>query len=235
MSAEGSGLPVGEGWGIEGLTRMDVPEAVVRAEGERIMKEWEQEEKEFAEEQAKLQEKREKEEAEREAYEASDECKQRRAKAEQLLEDHFQCLRREFLRNHGARFGLPVPPPEPGDEPAPKAGGPDLRIADGLVDAPASYDEIETPWGTTPAPYETWPVPLPGAKPPADAMDTSEPEDDGDADDLLRHFAGRTDAPMDAAPMDAAPTDAAPMDAAPTSPKRRAKKDRKKKSKKART
>ena len=139
-------------------------------------------------------------------------------------------LRREFLRNHGARFGLPVPPPEPGDEPAPKAGGPDLRIADGLVDAPASYDEIETPWGTTPAPYETWPVPLPGAKPPADAMDTSEPEDDGDADDLLRHFAGRTDAPMDAAPMDAAP-----MDAAPTSPKRRAKKDRKKKSKKART
>ena len=81
----------------------------IREASERLLKEWKEEQKKAdaaeAQRQAELDEKN----REWTAYLNSPEYAQEQQKKRKQLEDAFQHLRRRFLREHGARFGLEVP------------------------------------------------------------------------------------------------------------------------------
>ena len=126
----------------------------IREASDRLLKEWKEEQKKAdaaeAQRQAELDEKN----REWTAYLNSPEYAQEQQKKRKQLEDAFQVLRRRFLREHGARFGLEVPPPsssddEDEDEPVSKRpfnpqGGAILEAASRVLadpDAPRSREE----------------------------------------------------------------------------------------------
>ena len=88
----------------------------IREASDRLLKEWKEEQKKAdaaeAQRQADLDEKN----REWTAYLNSPEYAAEQQKKRKQLEDAFQVLRRRFLREHGARFGLEVPPPSSSDD-----------------------------------------------------------------------------------------------------------------------
>jgi hypothetical protein len=88
----------------------------IREASERMLAEWKEEQKKAdaaeAQRQADLDEKN----REWTAYLQSPEYAAEQQKKRKQLEDAFQVLRRRFLREHGARFGLEVPPPSSSDD-----------------------------------------------------------------------------------------------------------------------
>ena len=126
----------------------------IREASDRLLKEWKEEQKKAdaaeAQRQAELDEKN----REWTAYLNSPEYAQEQQKKRKQLEDAFQVLRRRFLREHGARFGLEVPPPsssddEDEDEPVTKrppnpVGGAIMEAASRVLadpDAPRTREE----------------------------------------------------------------------------------------------
>ena len=93
----------------------DADEDITEA-SDRLLKEWKEEQKKAdaaeAQRQADLDEKQQ----EWTEYLNSPEYAQEQQKKRKQLEDAFQVLRRRFLREHGARFGLEVPPPSSSDD-----------------------------------------------------------------------------------------------------------------------
>ena len=88
----------------------------IREASERLLKEWKEEQKKADAAEAQRQAELDERNAEWTAYLQSPEYAAEQQKKRKQLEDAFQVLRRRFLREHGARFGLEVPPPSSSDD-----------------------------------------------------------------------------------------------------------------------
>jgi hypothetical protein len=88
----------------------------IREASDRLLKEWKEEQKKADAAEAQRQADLDEKQREWTAYLNSPEYAQEQQKKRKQLEDAFQYLRRRFLREHGARFGLEVPPPSSSDD-----------------------------------------------------------------------------------------------------------------------
>ena len=88
----------------------------IREASDRLLKKWKEEQKKADAEEAQRQEDLDEKQREWTEYLNSPEYAQEQQKKRKQLEDAFQVLRRRFLREHGARFGLEVPPPSSSDD-----------------------------------------------------------------------------------------------------------------------
>ena len=88
----------------------------IREASERLLKEWKEEKKKADAAEAQRQADLDEKQREWTEYLQSPEYAQEQQKKRKQLEDAFQVLRRRFLREHGARFGLEVPPPSSSDD-----------------------------------------------------------------------------------------------------------------------
>ena len=88
----------------------------IREASDRLLKEWKEEQKKADAEEAQRQADLDEKQREWTEYLQSPEYAQEQQKKRKQLEDAFQVLRRRFLREHGARFGLEVPPPSSSDD-----------------------------------------------------------------------------------------------------------------------
>ena len=88
----------------------------IREASERLLKEWKEEQKKADAEEAQRQADLDEKQREWTEYLNSPEYAAEQQKKRKQLEDAFQVLRRRFLREHGARFGLEVPPPSSSDD-----------------------------------------------------------------------------------------------------------------------
>ena len=108
----GTGLSRPDGSPINfGDADEDISEA-----SERLLKEWNEEQKKADAAEAQRQADLDEKQREWTEYLQSPEYAQEQQKKRKQLEDAFQVLRRRFLREHGARFGLEVPPPSSSDD-----------------------------------------------------------------------------------------------------------------------
>ena len=87
----------------------------IREASDRLLKEWKEEQKKADAAEAQRQADLDEKQREWTEYLQSPEYAQEQQKKRKQLEDAFQVLRRRFLREHGARFGLEVPPPSSSD------------------------------------------------------------------------------------------------------------------------